>query len=363
MKEYKVYTSSANLSKINKKNISHLRKNNERISFYTDEKSLKKLLEELEDIEYYNVIHKKVRYILRKHLITIISLFIIVILLINQSISVREIRFINYNTYNEDVEEFLMQKLKKRGPFYYLNDDLNDINHELKTIFYQYEWISVKKNGAYLEVDIKKLDKFDEPDADDGTPGDYFASKDAIIKLYHVKKGVVLIRESQSVSKGDLLITGNLKYWIDGEEYIRPKGIVIGEVLEYQEVKVKKKKELEMKTGKIESKNVISLFGYQFKRSPSFQNYEEKEKVKFNLSNVITFKKMYFYQKDIITITYTKEEAIAYAKSLIEKDFNPGLHEEIKFIELLETIEDKEYYHFRFIVKKYENIAQFVPRA
>ncbi|HHU55456.1 MAG TPA: hypothetical protein GXZ48_02035, partial [Acholeplasmataceae bacterium] len=291
MKEYKVTISKEDLSKINRKNISHLRKHEDYYTFYTDAESLNKLTQEIENLHYYNVLQHKTKNILKKHLITLISLFILVLLLINQSLSVKEIKFINYNTYDEEVETFLLERLKKRGPFYYLNENLNQINHDLKIKFYNYEWISVSKNGAYLEVDIKKLDKLDEPDIDDKTPGNYVATKDAIIRLYHVKKGVVLIRQSQSVSKGDILITGNLKHWIDGVEYIRPQGIVIGEVLEYQNIKVKKKEVAVIKTGKVKSKNVISLFGYSFKSKSPFVDCEEKEVEVLNLFNFLKFKK------------------------------------------------------------------------
>jgi len=361
MREYRVVVSKNDFSKLRKHNIYNIKRKADQLIFYTDEKSFKQIQNQIVIIEYENILRKRFKSFFKKNLINLISLFIIVVLLINQSIAVREIKFTGYNTYDEEVESFLLKRLKKVGPFYYLDDSLNNINFDLKSEFYQYEWVSVSKNGSFLEVDIKKLDEFDEFDNNDGPPGDYIAKKDANIQLYHVKQGVLLISQSQSVSKGDVLITGNLKHWVNEVEYIRPHAIVIGEVLEYKNVKVKKERVELFKTGKIESKKYLSLFNHDFNKDSSFDDYHEEEKTIFNFFNFIKVKEKHYYEKENVKITYTKSEALEYAKSLVVKDFNPGKHEKVIFINLLETIEDNNTYYFRFIVKKHENIAEFVP--
>ena len=364
MKEYKAIISKDDAIKLSKRPIKNIKYKNEELSFHTDEKNIKELIDKIENIKYVNILKKKIKIVLQKYIISIISLFIICLLLINQNVSVREIRFVNYDTYDEEVETYLQQYLKKVGPFYYLNTELNDLNYDLKNKFYDYEWIGVNKRGSVLEVKIKKQGELDYNYIDDGIPGDYVASKDAIVKMYYVKKGVVLVKDLQSVNKGDLLITGNLKYLIGGEEYIKPNGIVIGETLEYQNITVKKVHEQTIKTGKVSSKDRLILFNINIKDKVKYTQYEKDTKTVFSLGNVIKFESNYYYEVKPIKRTYTYDDALAYAKSVIHKEFKTTIkYEMIKYIELIADEETEDYFLFRFIVKKHENIALFTPVA
>ena len=361
MKEYKAKISINDSSKLSGKHIKNIKKKDDELFFYTDDKSIKVLMQEIDNIEYDNIFKKRLMTFLKKHLISLVALFIITLLLINQSIAIREIRFINYNTYDKEVETFLEERLKKIGPFYYLDDSLNNINFDIKSKFYDYEWISVSKNGSFLDVDIKKQHIPGYENEDDGIVGDYIASRDAIIKLYYVKKGIVFVFESQSVKKGDLLVSGNLKYHLNEVEYIKPQAIVIGEVVEYQNIRVKKNQTREQRNGKITIKKHLTLFnGSLFNKKP-YDNADEEKFELFNAFDFIKINKSVYYEFETVNITYNYDEALTYAKSLIRKDFNADEYEKIIFIKLVSSIEDSNYYDFEFIIKKQENIAQFVP--
>lgn len=361
MKEYKAKIPKEESSKLSRKKITNVKVNNDDVYFYTNDSSIKQLIKEIEAIEYEDILRKRLKAFLKKHLISIISIFIIIILLINQNIAVKEIRFINYNTYDEDVEAFVIERLKKIGPFYYLNDSLNNINFEIKSEFYDYEWISVSKKGAYLDIDIRKQKVPWYEDIDDGIVGDFVASRDAVIKVYYVKKGVVLIVESQTVKQGELLVSGNLKYHLNQVEYIKPQAIIIGEVLEYQNVRVRKHFSRTDRSGEITIKTYFTLFNKKLFSKLPYEQYQEDEVEVFNFLDFIKLKRSIYYQVEEVDIEYNYDDAISYAKSLIRKDFNPGLYEQIIFIELVSFIEDSDYYDFKFIVKKHENIALFVP--
>jgi len=360
MRGIKVKVNAKESSKLSKKNINNIKKKDENLIFYTDESGIKDLISEIENIEYENILKKRIKYFFQKHLITVIALIIIVILLINQSVAITEIRFINYNTYDENVQSFLENKLKKVGPFYYLDDSLNNINFEIKSEFYDYEWISITKNGAYLDVDIKKQKVPGFEDVDDGIVGDYIASRDAIIKAYYVKKGIIFIYESLYVSKGDLLVSGNLKYHLNEIEYIKPQAIIIGEVLEYKSIKVEKNITRTERNGNLIIKNHLSLFNKPvFSKSPNETETEKKDVL--NILDFIKIQKSYYYEVEEVKINYNYDEAFTYAKSLIRKEFPDNDYEKIIFMKLVSYTEDDNYYDFKFIVKKHENIAQFVP--
>lgn len=363
MMEYKAIIHKDDVTHLSKRNLKNVTYDQAQLSFHTDEKNLKELMHKIDDIRYYNVLKTRIKLLLQKYLISIISVIIIMLLLINQHISVQEIRFINYDTYDVEVENFIQKYLKKVGPFYYLNTSLNTINHDLQNHFYDYEWIGLNKKGAVLEVKIKKQGEQDYHYIDDGIVGDYIASKDAIVKMYYVKKGVVLVKELQSVSKGDILITGNLKYLIGGEEYIKPNGLVIGETLEYHNIKVKKHEEKTIKTGKLTVKKHFIFFNIKSKDKIPYHDYIKETTSTFKLGSFLKYQIDYYYEVNTVSINYTYEEALQYAKTKIEKDFQKTTkYEMIKFIDLVADEETEEYFMFRFIVKKHENIASFVPK-
>lgn len=361
MIDYKAKISSNDASKLSNKRIRNIKKIDDYLYFKTDNSGVNQLISELNNIEYENIYKKRIKHTFKKHLISIIFLFVLVGLLFNQSLSINEIRFINYNTYDQEVELFIKDNLKKVGPFYYLNESISDINFTIKSKFYEYEWISVNRNGSYLDVDIRKQSQEDLTDIDDGKVGDIIASRDALIKLYYVKKGVVFIVESQTVKKGDLLVSGNLKYHLNEVEYIKPQAIIIGEVLEYQYVKVKKNNNRKDRTGKVISKNQLSLFNIKFKSKSPYKEFEVETTDVFNLLHLIKIDRYSYYEVENVMINYNYDDSLTYAKSLIRKEFNQKEHEKIIFIELVSFIEDSEYYEFKFIVKKHENIAKFVP--
>lgn len=361
MKEFKAKIPKDESSKLSKKNIANIKIKDNDLHFYTNDKSIKELIKEIETIEYEDILKKRLKAFIKKHVISLIAIFIIILLLINQSIAVKEIRFINYNTYDSEVETFVIERLKKVGPFYYLDDTLNNINFKIKSEFYDYEWISVSKKGAYLDVDIKKQKVPRFVDADNGEVGDYVASRDAVIKVYYVKKGIVFIVESQTVNQGDLLVSGNLKYHLNEVEYIKPQAIIIGEVLEYQNIRVKKNITRADRNGKISIKRHLSLFNKKMFSKPPYEEYEEHQQEAINVFDFLKIYNTIYYEVETINIEYNYDDALTYAKSLIRKEFNAGMYEKIIFIELISFIEDKDYYDFKFIVKKHENIALFVP--
>lgn len=360
MRDYKALINKKDLPKLSKRKVKNLNLKDETLSFQTDEKNIRELITKIENIKYYHILKTKLKALLKKYLISIIAFFIIIILLINQNISVREIKFLNYDTYNEEVEAYLKTYLKKVGPFYYLNSDLNSINYDLKNKFYDYEWIGVDKRGAILEVKIKKQGEEDYHNFDEGVPGDFFAKKDAIIIMYYIQKGVVLVQDMQSVTKGDLLVTGNLKHHIGESDYIRPKGIIIGETLEYQNIMVKKIEEKMVKTGKVITKNHLVLFNLKLKDKVKYSNYEKEVETIFKLGNIIKLESNSYYEVQTVKTIYNYEEALEYAKSKIQKDFKKSSkYEMIKFINLIAEEETNDYFLFRFIVKKHENIVEF----
>lgn len=359
MKTIKVKIAKDDIAKVSGCEIKNLQRNDGEISFLTNKKSFQSIRDKISEIKYVNILKNKIKYIIKTYMISIISILIIMLLLINQSKSISNIEFINYNTYDSEVEEFIREKCKKIGPFYYLNTPINNINKELKQKFYYYEWISITKKGSIIEVNINKQQNADLIKDEENVKGDLIASQDAIIKMYYVKKGVVLIKEMQAVNAGDVLVTGNLKYHIGQVEYIKADGIVIGETLKYEIVKVEKKITNESRTGRIEVIKKIVFFDQNPNVESHFKDYDVIKEEVFNISSFIKMIRYTIYEKSILIQEYTLEQALAFAKSKIQKDFTPSKYETIKSIQLVRSEETEENFYFKFVVKKYENIAVF----
>jgi len=175
----------------------------------------------------------------------------------------------------------------------------------------------------------------------------------------------VLVRELQAVSKGEVLITGNLLIHNEQTKYIRPKGFVIGEVLEDYYFSIPKEEIIEEKTGRLIEKKKITILNKKIlsKKDPiDFKDYILIEKDIFKIGRLLKISNQSYYETSRITNYYTKEEAIEYAKSLVIKEFNLKKttdYEKIIFIEVLKVIEGNNSYEIKLLVKKYENICVF----
>ena len=353
------------LESINHLNINDLEINEEKITFKTDGKSLI-IKNKFEYVYFQNICKKRLKSVISKYLITIIGAFIFILFISIISKTITEIKFMDDTTYNDDVMNFVLEKLDKKGPFRFLNTNLNMIDSDLKKTFYHYEWIGISRKGTVLLIEISPsfLDPKEEINK---MSGSLYAKKDAIIKRYHVEKGIVMIQEEQYVNKGDLLISGDIVHYDNTIEQIHPLGYVIGEVLEYYDYSIKKKEIKTIRNGKIYCEDYFyfkeRLIG---KENILYEDYEEESYQLNSFFNLLYKKRKYYYQKEEIIKEYDLDSAITFATSLIYKEFisnKTNKYENIKYIKLARYSEDDENYYLRFVVKSEESIAEFFPNS
>lgn len=356
--KYYVNTNNSNLDKLNKKNIKNVNIKDNQITFETNKKSLVLLLNEINNLAYFNKRKIKVIIFFKKYFVTILCILFTILFLIFQIGHIKSIIFINDNTYDINVEKYLNNKIEKKFIYNYLNNSIDAINKDLRKEFYYYEWINVTKKGNILYVYIDKLEEKSYLDQTSSIPGDIISDFDGIIRYYFISKGVNLIKDNQSIKKGDILVTGNLKYYNEGEiKYIHPVGIVLGEVVCKEKLKINKKETSLIRTGRIEEKK--SYFNNK-NENCSFKKYEKSFKIK----DYKIFKIYYITYYEIVeTYNYfNEEEAKAYSESLLYKKFNENvIHEKEKIVNIFLTnqYEDNDYFYFEYIVKKIINICSF----
>lgn len=362
LKKHFCYTSIDNLEILSKYKIKYLNRKDDILYFYIDHNTYE-LLKTIIYLETREIRYSKILNFFKKQLITIIGVILIILALINQSKSIVGVKFTNTDTYNEEIINYLEKYYKIIGPYKYLNASLNTINTDLRKTFYHYEWIGVRKNGAYLYLDIKEIKNTNYED--DKRPGSYYAKKSGIVKRYHVEKGIILVQEEEYVDINKCLISGEILYHDGSKEYIRAKGYVIAEVLEYKDFVVPKVSIEKVKTGKLIKQKEFYLFRKKLSKNKHiFNDYITEENEVFNLLNVLKVNEVYYYEVKSLCNTYTEEDAITYAKSLVINEFrlnkvNP--YEKIIFNELVKIEVTEKEYKIRLIVKTYQNIAKFIP--
>ena len=113
--KYYVNTSKDNLNYLSNKSINNLNLKDNDITFETNEKSLQLLLKDISELSYFNKRRTKILCFIKKYLISIISIFILLLFLINEQFVIKQIDFINENTYNQEVVDYIYnEKLDKK---------------------------------------------------------------------------------------------------------------------------------------------------------------------------------------------------------------------------------------------------------
>lgn len=356
--KYNVTINKEDILKLNNVEISEVIPDENELNFKTNDQSLKFILNKIEKIKYENIRKKKILSFLKKYCISIIFLFLMILLLINDSLIVKEIVFVNENTYDQEVVNYIKQNYKKVFVFNYLSRPIHEINNDLKNNFYFYEWINVYKKGNKLLITIDKQDDKSYINTKSRVKGDIVAGENGIIRYYFVKEGVCIIKDNQSVKKGDILVSGNLDYYNNKSKYIHPSAIILAEVVSKEKIKIKKNNEMYIKTGNIKIDSFYSMFS---KEKDYFDMYEYTDETIFSIGKIKKIKRTY-YEIALTNNVYNKDSSYLYALSIIDKNFNEKkVHEKETILEkeLIDSSEDNDYFYYSFLVKKIVNISRF----
>lgn len=354
--KYTITTTNEFINEVIKVKIKNL-KIDEQVTFETNEKGYNYLKNSIRIDQCLNNYQFRFVSVFKKHIITIISIIILILTLNLFSKSITKIKFIDSYNYNQEILETISNDLYQVGPFKFLKHSINSLNQHLRSKYYAYEWIGVIKKGTTLYIEIEKNESNNQINLKD-VPGNLVSSKNAIIKYYHLEKGVVLIQEDQAVQKGEILISGEIKHYNDNSEYIHPIGYVIGETVDVKTITINKNIVNIKRSGKI---NVIDVWKDPEIIKTDFANYEIEYKNIFKLFKK-QFMRLYIYELIQTETSYNENDAIEYAKTILMRDFYESERlelEKIIYIKHIETTEDDDCYYVKLVIKAHENIAEF----
>lgn len=354
--------------KINHIKMKNIRRSDDYIFFNTNKMGIIKINSiDLEGIIIIDIYKKIFKLIFIKHLPVTLSLVLIFTIFLISGSYVRDICFDNEADYNYEVYESVRSHLVKKGIYYKLDINLNDLNRTLRNTYQQYAYIGVKKSGSKI---IIELSNYETPIIDNDSlndPGDIISKYDSYIVGIESKKGVVLVTTSQSVKKGDLLISGNINYKFNINDYsklVKANGIILGEVAEYISYDIKKEQLGYVYSSKITKYYELSLFNKIIETKKVNLNDGYKKKQTFiNFFNFLKVNKVNAYSKEETLIKYNQDDALKYAKSKVYYDFNIERisdKECVKEINTLKIDETDEKFTIFFLVKSIRNIGEFI---
>lgn len=324
------------------------------------------------DITSYQGIIKYYKLLLR-NIPIIIGIFIFLVLLYLNTLTIKEITFSTKTDDNERIRALIDENIDTFLNIKYLNNNINDINLKLRKEFSDLEWISVKKNGCILEVTILQPSIINNQIKYIEGHGDLVASKSGIVKFFKVSHGIPIIYYNQFVKKDDLLVSGNLRVNDENQDvfYIPAEGKVFAEVWYTKSVEVFKKEIKSEYTGRIYTEKSISFFGIDIlykKFTNKYEKYNKEEKIDnlelFNIKLPFSIKRIHYLEKDDIINIYDKDSSYDYALSTIRHKIMQNFSEDDKIlkIELISQKEESDKYVFVFFIKTYEDIALFQRR-
>ena len=189
-------------------------------------------------------------------------------------------------------------------------------------------WVGIEKSGSKLIVSVKER-TLGPPVVDKDTPVNLVATKDGIIRKLIVASGNTVVKLGDTVSKGDLLVSGLFSTETGESRYVHSKGRVFARTFYEKRENLSLFKEEKTYTGNEISKKSIKIWNFPinlyFSSSISYDKCDKIEK-KHNLK-IAGFEIPVVYVNDIYK-EYTVSKAKLDKQSAVNnfaKKFEEGI--------------------------------------
>ena len=256
---------------------------------------------------------------------------------------------------NEGVQ---IGKYKNKIDLQYL---INKIRIEREDI----AWIGMEIKGTNLIIEVVEADKKPEI-IDENEYCNIVATNDGIVSKVKAQNGTPLVKEGDTVKKGDILIQGLIEGKYTENRYVHSEGEVIAKVWYSEKEKIYYNQNYENQTGNKEKKYSLNINNFKinfFKTLSNFENYDtirtvKKLKITSNFYLPIEIEVNENFEKQNNQITYDKNEA----KEIGIKNLKNKLEEKVKTKENISNIyintnEAEEYIEVEVIYEVLESIG------
>ena len=209
----------------------------------------------------------------------------------------------------------------------------------INKIRYQREdiaWIGIELDGTNAIVKVVEADSKPEI-IDENDFCNIIATKDAVIEKISAQNGTLMVKEGDTVKKGDVLIAGWMEGKYTGKNYVNANGEVKAKVTYSQSEKIGKKEIKREQTGKNENKYAIKFNNFKINLYKTLSKYEiydtmytnKKIKLFSNFYLPIEVIKYTNYEVTETEISYGKEEAKLEGQKRAEEKLNELIEGEI----------------------------------
>ena len=209
----------------------------------------------------------------------------------------------------------------------------------INKIRYQREdiaWIGIELDGTNAIVKVVEADSKPEI-IDENDYCNIIATKDAVIEKISAQNGTLMVKEGDTVKKGDVLIAGWIEGKYTGKNYVNANGEVKAKVTYLQSEKIEKKEIKREQTGKNENKYAIKFNNFKINLYKTLSKYEiydtmytnKKIKLFSNFYLPIEVIKYTNYEVTETEISYGKEEAKLEGQRRAEEKLNELIEGEI----------------------------------
>ncbi|MBU3153577.1 sporulation protein YqfD [Clostridium estertheticum] len=229
------------------------------------------------------------------------------------------------------------------------NIDVYDIESKILRSNDEIMWVKARIDGIKLKVDV--VERQSPPIiVSNKTPCNLIASKDGIVSRVYTTDGTAIVKDGDSVQKGDILVNG--EQGKEGSVYpVHAKGEVIARTFYEQINEVPITKVTRVKTGNIISNLYIKLGNKKVYLKNSLNPYKTYDKIEDN--NKFVHKEIYYEVKvENIPANVTKTQDEIYSNILRKLD------KSVKIVNKIESVKkENDKYSIRVLVLAEENIA------
>ena len=308
---------------------------NDKLKIKILNKDLKKLKKiwfiKIEKIEQLGLNYWKNKW--QKYHIFIIALILGLILLFCLSHIMLSVSVIHSN---QNIRFIVTEALKERGikenTWRKSYDEIEGIKQEILDLYPEdLEWLEIEVKGLKYIVRVEERKIESEKQTPEAC--NIVATKDGIIKDMLYSQGEALYKRNDSVTKGDILISGTINKDSETTNYVCATGSVFAEVWYSVKASVPLSYETKEKTGKVRWNIRLKNNGYNdFLFKSRLENYVEEDKNLFTLfkTDIIFAKQFETINK---TVTMNEEEALNKALDLALEKISATLEEKEKIID------------------------------
>lgn len=215
------------------------------------------------------------------------------------------------------LEQLLAKQGVRTGVLKYTVDTdraVNGILLEMRDI----SWISINVSGTRVRVELRERKKVPEIVPND-VPCDIIAIKDGMIKQVIATQGIEAAGESDTVKKGQVLISGKIPLKEDEKKFklVHAMGTVQARTWYEDSEPVRLTAVERLKTGKVVNHYTLNLFSWKvelFHKKPLFDNYKAVEvRKKLSLGENFVFPIEWvtnsFYEEKLVNAYISEEDA------------------------------------------------------